>query len=176
MSKSKEVKKVVLKNVRLSFPSLFKKETFEGKETKFAATFLIDKKDTSTKKELDALIAQAIKDSGVKVPQDKICLKDGDESELDGFPGHWSIKASNGKRPLVMDRDKTTIAEEDNKVYAGCYVNAVIDVWVQNNAYGKRVNANLHGVQFVKDGEAFAKGVDAEEVANAFDELEEVDL
>jgi hypothetical protein len=31
-------------------------------------------------------------------------------------------------------------------------------LWTQNNSYGKRVNANLLGVQFYKDGEPFAAG------------------
>jgi len=33
--------KIMLKNVRLSFPSLFKKAVFDGKEGKFEATVLI---------------------------------------------------------------------------------------------------------------------------------------
>ena len=36
--------KVTIQNVRLSFPSLFKKAFFDGKETKFEATFLFEKK------------------------------------------------------------------------------------------------------------------------------------
>ena len=41
--------KVMLKNVRLSFPSLFKTEQYAGEDTeKYAATFLIPKSDTKT--------------------------------------------------------------------------------------------------------------------------------
>ena len=39
--------------------------------------------------------------------------------------------------------------------YSGCYVNAVIEVWAQDNEHGKRLNARLKSVQFFKDGEAF---------------------
>jgi hypothetical protein len=48
-------------------------------------------------------------------------------------------------------------------------VNASIELWCQDNNYGKRINASLRGVQFLKDGEAFAGGG----VANAdeFDDL-----
>ena len=35
--------KIKLKNVRLSFPSLFRKAVFGGDETKFEGTFLLDK-------------------------------------------------------------------------------------------------------------------------------------
>jgi hypothetical protein len=34
----------------------------------------------------------------------------------------------------------------------------VIELWAQNNNYGKRINANLLGVQFLKDDEPFADG------------------
>lgn len=163
--------KIVLKNVRLSFPSLFTKEVFEGKEGKFAATLLIDKSDTTVKKQLDAAIAALVAEAKVKIPADKYCLKDGDEIEFDGYKGCWSLKASNAKRPTVIDRDKTPLTADDDKIYAGCYVNAIIDFWIQNNSYGKRVNANLYGIQFLKDGEPFGQGpVDVTE------EFEDLDL
>jgi hypothetical protein len=76
-----------------------------------------------------------------------------------------SIKASASKRPMVLDRDRSPLTENDNRVYAGCYVNAIIELWAQNNQWGKRINANLLGVQFFKDGEPFADG----ETANADD-------
>ena len=41
--------KIMLPNVRLSFPSLFHKAVFDGKETKFEATFLIDKNEQADK-------------------------------------------------------------------------------------------------------------------------------
>ena len=47
---------IIIKNARLSFPSLFKKASFEGKEGKFEATFLIPKSDKKTYDELIASI------------------------------------------------------------------------------------------------------------------------
>jgi hypothetical protein len=85
-----------------------------------------------------------------------------------------SIKASNNKRPLVIDRDKTPLTEDDNKMYAGCYVNAIIDLWVQQNSWGKRINANLLGVQFLKDGEPFSDGANAS--ADSFDAFGDDDV
>lgn len=162
--------KILLKNVRLSFPSVFQKAVFDGKEGKYEATFLISKEDTKTKAVLDAAIADAIKAAGIKVSGDKLCLKDGDDSTYDGYENTWSLKAANGKRPTVIDRDKSPIIENDEKLYAGCYVNAVVDLWVQNNGFGKRVNANLYGIQFVKDGEAFGQGN-----IDVFDDFDDLD-
>ena len=34
----------------------------------------------------------------------------------------------------------------------------MIDIWAQDNNFGKRVNASLGGVQFLRDGDAFAGG------------------
>jgi hypothetical protein len=154
----------MIPNVRLSFPSLFHKAVFDGKETKFEATFLIDKNEQADKiKEIKAAIDAAIKEGlkGAKLPADKLCMKDGDGIEYAGYAGCMSLKASSQKRPIVLNRDKTPLTEEDNKLYAGCYVNAIIELWAQNNQFGKRINANLLGVQFFKDGEPFADGVTA---------------
>lgn len=149
--------KIKIENARISFPSLFKKAVFEGIEGKYEATFLINKQDDKTYKILMNAINNLIKESKLKIPQDKICLKDGDYSSYDGYENCWSLKSASLKRPLVLNRDKNVIYEEDEIIYAGCYVNAIIDFWVQNNKYGKRINSNLYGVQFVKDGEPFVK-------------------
>ena len=151
--------KIKMQNVRLSFPSLFRKAVFNGEETKFEANLLIEK-DSELAKTVKDGIAGLIKTElkGAKLGPDKLCMKDGDELTYDGCAGHWSLKASNAKRPLVIDKDKTPLTEEDGRIYAGCYVNAIVELWAQNNAYGKRINAKLMGVQFAKDGEPFGDG------------------
>ena len=165
--------KIKLENVRLSFPSIFRRAVFEGDEGKYEATFLIPKDDKKTKKALDAAIEAAIAEAKVKVPKDKYCLKDGDESEYDGYEGNWSLKAANSKRPTVINRDKSPLTEEDEVIYAGCRVNAIIDIWIQNNKWGKRVNANLYGVQFLADDTPFGQG--PVDVTDDFDELDELE-
>ena len=151
--------KFKLKNVRLSFPSIFKRSEFNGQEGKFEATFLINKEQQKDLiKEIEAKIALIQKDNKTKVSPDKICFKDGDFVDYDGYEGHMSIKAGANRRPTVIDRDKTPLVEDDGKPYAGCYVNAVLELWYQDNSYGKRVNCNLLGIQFSKDGDSFGAG------------------
>ena len=165
--------KIKLQNVRLSFPSLFRKAQFQGEETKYEATFMLDKEEHADKiAEIEKAIQAGMKEhfKGAKIPSDKICLKDGDQSGRDEYEGHYTIKCANNKRPKVIDRDKTPLTEDDDKPYSGCYVNAVIDLWYQNNGYGKRVNANLLGVQFFKDGEPFESGSVADD--DDFEEFE----
>lgn len=159
--------KIKIANARLSFPSLFRTAQFGGDDTgKFEATFILDKSEhAATIKAIEAQIQQLMKDElKGKLPAEKIALKDGDDLDRPEFEGKMSIKASTKRRPLVIDRDKTPISEEDNRVYAGCYVNAIISLWAQNNQFGKRVNASLEGVQFAADGEPFGTGgVDVDE-------------
>lgn len=165
--------KIKLSNVRLSFPSIFKRSEFNGEQGKFEATFLLNKETQADQiKMLEDAIEKALVESKIKVASDKRCLKDGDEIEYDGYAGHMSFKASTNRRPTVIDRDKAPLVEDDNKLYAGCYVNAIVDIWIQSNSYGKRVNANLFGVQFFKDGEAFGSGdVD---VTDDFDDYDDI--
>lgn len=169
--------KIILKNVRVSFPSLFKKGSFNGEETKYEATFLLNKEEHADSiAEIKAQIADLVKVNlkGAKVPADKLCLRDGDEVEYDGYAGCFSIKCSTKKRPIVIDRDRSPLTEDDGKPYGGCYVNASIDLWVQNNAYGKRVNSTLLAVQFAKDGAPFADGSTGD--VNDFDMLDDDDM
>lgn len=161
-----------LKNVRLSFPSLFQKETNQdGSEGKYAASFLLSKSDHAT---LIEEVAKAITSMAVgkfkrDVPPEKKFMRDGDLYDYDGYEGCWAIKASTKKRPLVINRNKSPITEDDEIIYAGCYVNARISLWAQDNAHGRRINATLLGVQFVKDGEPFGSGESAS--VDDFDDL-----
>ena len=159
---------------RLSFPSLFKKASFEGNEGKYEATILFPKSDTKTYDAIIAAIEACKTTNKVKVAEAKYFIQDGDEKDYDGYAGMWAVKAGNSKRPTVINRDKTPLVEDDEVLYAGCYVNAIIEPWAQNNKYGKRINANLLGVQFVKDGDPFGDGATVAD-ADDFDDIEDDD-
>lgn len=160
--------KIKLNNVRLAFPQLWEAKTVNGEGTPaFSATFLIPQ-DHPQMESLMGVVEAVAKDKwGEKAPamlkqlraQDKALCHDGDlKAQYEGFGGVLYINARNTTRPLVIDRDKTPLVAADGRPYAGCYVNALIDVWAQDNNYGKRINAGLQGIQFVKDGDAFAGG------------------
>lgn len=169
--------KIKLQNVRLSFPSLFQQAAFGGVSTgKYEATFILDKKEhAQVIGQIEAEIARIQKDDiKSKVASDKVCLKDGDDMGRTEYEGKMTIKASTKKRPLVIDREKSPITEDDNVVYAGCYVNAIVSLWGQNNQYGKRVNAQLDGVQFVRDGEPFGDGGISADAFDAFGDDDEM--
>lgn len=164
--------KIKMQNVRLSFPSLFTTGTFGGEDTgKYEATFVLDKVEhAETIKTLQDTINTMMKtELKTKLSADKICLKDGDDMDRPEFAGKMTIKASTKRRPLVIGRDKAPITEDDNIIYAGCFVNSIISLWCQANSYGKRINAQLDGVQFHKDGDAFGDGGIGVDAFDAFD-------
>lgn len=167
------MEKIKLKNVRLSFPSLFKPAVFNGNSTgKYEATFLIPKNTeqaTMVEKALEKFIQETFKD---KVPKGlkRTCLRDGDEVEYDGYAGMLALKAGTSRRPLVLDSDKTPLTEEDNRIYPGCYVNAIVDFWYSDhNLGGKQILGNLSGVMFHKDGESFGSS------STSIDEFDDFD-
>jgi hypothetical protein len=183
---------VQLKNARLSFPDLFEAKQFEGQGPfSYRAAFLqpedqpvylqqADKswKATTMAKVIEAVAAEEWKAKAGAIsktlegnPQ-KICWYDGALKDYDGYEGNYVLSSSRGQdkgRPLVLDTDKSPLTEKDGKPYAGCYVNATVEVWAQDNKYGKGIRATLRGVQFVKDGDAFSAGTPVSD-----DEFEEI--
>lgn len=154
---------ITLPNVRLSFPHLFTAHAMEAnQEVKFSAAFIFDNTEhAALLDKIDAVIERLALDEFKKKIGFKSCLRDGNEkSDLEGYgDGKSFLTASNKARPGVVDRKLNPIAESDGILYAGCFVNATIRLWVQDNQYGKRVNAQLRAVQFVKDGDSFGVGV-----------------
>jgi len=166
--------KLKLQNVRLSFPAIFKKAVFNGVETKYEATFLMPKgsaQHKQTQEAIDAFIAEKFQGKtpkGLKIT----AFTDGDEKDYDGYEGMMALKGGSTKRLLVIDKDKTPLTEEDGKIYAGCYVNAILEFWYSDHPLGgKQILGNLLGVQFAKDGESFGDSTGAS--LDDFDELDD---
>ena len=182
MAEQKEKRaRLRLKNVRLSFPSLYETELYDGEDTgKYAATFLIDKSDKKQLKMLRSRMDDVAHEKwGDKIPKAvQYCVNDGDEKDLDGYEGHFSVKAATKKTVAVYDRDKSILHQKEGEIrlYAGCYVNASIDFWAMDNKYGKKILCNLFAVQFADDGEPFGSGpVDTEDDFEDLTEGEEAD-
>ncbi len=169
---------IKLNNVRLSFPDLYTPRPFkEGDTPKFKATFLIPKGSKQEKEVEAAIKAVATAKWGAKADgvlksirgnPNKFCFQDGETKTYDGYAGMVALSASNVKRPLVIDRDKTPLTMQDGKLYAGCYVNATVELFAYTNS-GNGIAASLGGVQFCKDGDAFSGGGVAD--ADDFDDL-----
>lgn len=162
--------RVTLENVRLSFAQgLFEKSTPEGGgEPKFSASFIFPR-DHAAVAALGAMIVKVATDKWKEKAgevltmlkaADKLAVHDGDaKANYAGYAGNLYVNASNKVKPLVVDTDpKRTLTAMDPRPYSGCYVNAIVELWAQDNKFGKRVNASLAGVQFIRDGERLSGG------------------
>jgi len=161
---------IIIKNVRCSFPQLYKSEVKEDQTFNPGITVLLDPdKDTKALKEIKDAIKEAIA-SNPKLKKsppsgDKLCLREGNRDE---YPeGHLMVKAGCAKAPVVLHPNMDRMYEEDNKIYSGCRVNVKIEIWGQANKFGKRVNAKLLAVQFAGDDESFDGSYVSEETAAA---------
>lgn len=161
--------RIKLENVRLSYPNLFKATAMEGGKPKFSASFLLNKKThAGLISKIEKMIERVALDKfQKKVPLKNVCLHDGNEKEdKEGYGDEvMYLVAKSDTRPAVVDQQVNPLAEEDGKIYGGCYVNATVEIFAYSHPTGgKGVSAQLRAVQFVRDGESFGAGpVNAEE-------------
>ena len=172
--------RMLLKNVRLAFPNLFQDE-----DGRYSAALIFPPDHPQIpeiKAKMLAVAKEKWKEKGDQQYKalekgDKLALHDGDtKAQYAGYEGQMFINAAAQTRPTVIDGARAPLTERDGKPYAGCYVNASIEFWGQLPGKGKdgdpipaRINAQLRGVQFLRDGDAFAAGRPADS-----DEFEEV--
>jgi hypothetical protein len=180
MADEKEViGEVILKDVRLSFfngfrpaPDKINPKTKEVIKGSYGANFLMEKGTPGTKAN-QAKLKKASHDAKVKkwgeneekwpkLKPEKLCVRDGDLEDYDGYEGHIYLSANSPRPPQIITNRKG----KDNKwieategapgaPYSGCYVNALVRLWAQDNEHGKRLNASLEVVQFLREGQAF---------------------
>ena len=172
--------RILLKNVRLAFPNLWKATAPKGGgEAAFSASLLMPKNHPQVaelKKAFTTMAKEKWASKGDAVLKsleaaDKLCLHDGDgKADYEGFEDQLYVSSRSKIRPSVFDGQRQELQEADGKPYSGCYVNASIELWAQDNSYGKRINAQLRGVQFLRDGDAFAGGGHAAD-ADEFDDI-----
>jgi hypothetical protein len=168
--------RIMLKNVRLSFAQgLFAATVMPGSDAnakpKFNCGIILPPDHPQleeVRKKMRAVALDKWKDKAdaqykALEKSDKLALHDGDNKpSYDGYPGNFflSPSAQESSPPTLLSPAKQALSPKDAKqmLYSGCYVNVSIDIWAQDNNFGKRINAQLRGVQFVRDGEAFSSG------------------
>jgi hypothetical protein len=184
MTKSKKSDPTIirLKNVRLSFPNLFKAVAFEsGKEPRFQAAFLLDPSDKDHNKLIKEIKVEAkriMEEAWGEVPKPDeyhrcygLAKNHPKKRKYEGYEDRFYIDTANTIAPTLIDRRKNEVVEQDGVLYAGCYVNTNITLWAYDHPKGgKGIGANLRIVQFFKDGDAFGNSK-----ADA-DEMDEVDI
>lgn len=171
-------------NVRASYPHLFRpfkgkgKDGKEDKTAKYSIKLILPKSTHGPAKDLCVQrLNELLKENKLdKMASDKKFIRNGDDLAEDAYANAFVISASETKRPDLRDRDKRKLTDADEELlYGGCYVNALIRPWFQNHQeYGKRVNAGISAVQFAADGEPFGTGrITSKDVDDSFDDIDD---
>lgn len=101
--------------------------------------------------------------------QDRLCMHDGNVTKggVEPYKDMLFVSASNERRPRILvtrNGVNVEIGPEDPLFpYSGCYANVMLDLWPQGpdgkpSQFGKRINATLVGVQFVRHGTPLSGG------------------
>jgi hypothetical protein len=91
---------------------------------------------------------------------DKLCLHRGDVTKAGKpeYAGLFFISANNKARFTIIDADRKILTAKDGRPYSGCFGNMIVDIYAQDNEWGKRINATITGAQFLRHGDAFGGG------------------
>ena len=174
--------KAKLNKVRLSFPVLWEPKEFKTGDGKprYSASLVVEKGSENDKIIEAAIKAAAAEKFGAKAEKmlkdmrgqkNQFCYREGDDEQYgDGMLVLACHRKAADGRPTILDRNKAPLTSADGKPYAGCYVNAVVEIYAQTGD-NPGIRASFSGLQFAADGEAFGGGRPAS--ADDFDDLGE---
>ena len=177
---------IFLSNVRLSFPKLVEaaqQPQFPNSPKKYSADLILTPDSNDYKlfmQEVGNIATAKWKDQAGAILQmiqgDRRlrCYGTGAE-KLDkntmrpyvGYEGMLYITTSADEEhaPVIIRENGSEIANSNTlerqtaarKLYGGCYVNAAVRPWAQDNQFGRAVRCQLIAVQFSKNGDAFGE-------------------
>lgn len=158
----------VLENVRLSYlhaaePYAGKNDDgSEGKPSYSVVSIAPKKTHKGIIDEMHKAFAEIkAANKNVRVPTDKLCVRDGDGQDKEEYENAWTVSCREKRRPKCRDINAELLETKEQieeELYSGCYGDVVIKLWLQDNAYGKRINANFLSVRKRADGEPFGEG------------------
>ena len=177
---------IYLSNVRVSFPQLVepKKTTNEKGEvrTAWSADFILPPDSQQYKQVMQqymTLAADKWKERAqtimqmIQADRKSRCYGNGAEKvnkttllPYDGYEGNAYVSAISNRQPQMIQPNGQPVDASNSMayqaiargVYGGCYVNAAIRLWLQENTHGRGVRCDLVAIQFAKDGDAFGGG------------------
>ncbi len=168
--------RIMLKNVVLAFPALAEPQSFGEGEPAYGAKFPI-KPNSEQQKQIEAAILaeakEAWKDKGDSVLE--MLIEDGKVAFVkkvyrskktgepyQGFDGTHYLSTRNAKtQPSVYNEygdQLTAKGDIEAKAFSGAVVNASVEVWAQDNKWGRRINCSLRGIMLTGEGENFGGG------------------
>lgn len=168
--------RIMLKGVTLAFPALAEPQAFGEGEPAYGAKFPIKingehqkaieaamkaEADEAWKDKADSVLSMLTDDGKVcfvkKVYKSK---KTGEPYQ--GFGGTHYLSARNAKtQPTIFNEygdELTSKGDIEAKAFSGALVNASVEIWAQDNKWGRRINCSLRGVMLTGQGENFGGG------------------
>jgi hypothetical protein len=168
--------RIMLKNVVLAFPALAEPQSFGEGEPAYGAKFPIRPNSEQQKAIEAAVLAEATEawkdkaDSVLKMLEEdgkvaftkKVYRSKKTGEAYQGFDGAHYLSTRNAKtQPTVFNQYGEELSgkgEIEAKAFSGAVVNASVEIWAQDNKWGRRINCSLRGVMLTGEGENFGGG------------------
>lgn len=168
--------RIMLKNVVLAFPALAEPQSFGEGEPAYGAKFPI-KPNSEQQKAIEAAVLAEAKEawkdkaeSIVKMLEEdgkvaftkKVYRSKKTGEPYQGFDGMHYLSTRNAKtQPTVFNQYGEEVSGKgdiERQAFSGAVVNASIEIWAQDNKWGRRINCSLRGVMLTGEGENFGGG------------------
>lgn len=167
---------IMLKNLPMAFPALAEPQSFGEGEPAYGAKFPIKPNSEHQKLLEDAMLAEATelwKDKGANVLS--MLVEDGKTAftkkvyrskktgePYQGFEGAHYLSTRNAKtQPTVYNEygdPLTSKGDIERQAFSGAVVHASVEVWAQDNKWGRRLNCTLRGIMLTGEGENVGGG------------------
>lgn len=168
--------RIMLKNVVLAFPALAEPQAFGEGEPAYGAKFPIQPNSAAHKALEEAIKAEAkdawkdkadsilemLADDGKIAFTKKVYKSKKTGEPYQGFEGAHYLSTRNAKtQPSVYNEYGDAVTGKsaiEREAFSGAIVNASVEVWAQDNKWGRRINCSLRGVMLTGEGENFGGG------------------
>ena len=168
--------RIMLKNVMLSFPALAEPQSFGEGEPAYGAKLPIKPNSEHQKLIEDAMRAEAkeawkdkadsvlemLSEDGKLAFIKKVYRSKKTGEPYTGFEGMHYLSARNAKtQPTVFDEygeEVTGKSDIERKAFSGAIVNASVEIWAQDNKWGRRINCSLRGIMLTGEGTSVGGG------------------
>jgi len=180
--------RITVKNIRIVYPNLAVKGTYEGEEKdKYDADFIVPK-DHPQIDDLKAMIEEQKDALKEKSPKEKFAFNAGIQALVDGdgitgngvviYKDAYRLRGKSPNPVPCFDKYKNKLDQENGAIASGDYVSAQFTFWSTHKMKGI-VGANLLAVVHKSKGEpiggAQADLDDFDDFVDAEDDLDELD-
>lgn len=148
----------IIENARLAFPSIFKRDNWDGKEGDYKTDLILS--DESAK-DIRNRIEIIEKQNATRIDLGKMAFKKGNDKVdkakevYNGYADKMYISAKNKYvMPDILDKECNYVLEDNGKFEAGCYVNAIVELSYAPTY--KYLSCRLISIIYVKEGVSFS--------------------